>query len=76
MKTAARRSQRALAVLVDKNVPDPAAPGALDALRRDRDILQKRIAELEQRLDRIEGQLPFLLREKLAGRRVDRRTAA
>lgn len=57
---------RALAALTDRAAPEPAAPGALDALRQHRETLQKRIDTMEKRLAELESQPPFPLREKIS----------
>ena len=57
---------RALALLVDQRVPAAVTPAALDALRRDRDALQKQVAEMPRRIEAIESQPPFTLRAQLS----------
>ena len=56
---------RALALLAEKSggVPPPAT--SLEKLRSDQKILQKQIDELLKRIETIESQPPFTLREQL-----------
>lgn len=56
---------RALAVLAGESGSESASPEALEKLKKDRDTLAARIQVIEQRLDGLEKQPPFSLRENL-----------
>jgi hypothetical protein len=56
---------RALALLAEKSGGVPPAATSLEKLRMDQKILQKQIEELLRRIETIESQPPFTLREQL-----------
>ena len=56
---------RALALLAEKFGAVPPAATTLEKLRADQKILQKQIEELLKRMETIESQPPFTLREQL-----------
>ncbi|MFV0337955.1 MAG: hypothetical protein ACK5LK_06890 [Chthoniobacterales bacterium] len=56
---------KTLSLLIEKNFSSRSDPSALEALQSEGDALRRRISVLEKRLEEIESEPPFTLREDL-----------